>query len=136
MSIKVNCDKHLLLEASALNHMPCTIDGNEKANVSTYFRPQQTSQNSLKNVLRSSFRGRPLEGKTINIPDGYVGLIFEEKRKPFSEDEDRTLDLTHSFDCFQQWYLDSQYLSKNTVQGACETWTRHIAAAIHEPIEE
>lgn len=132
MSIKLNCQ--LPSEKQTLNHMPCAIDGNEEANVSSYFRPQP-KQDGLKSTLRSSFRGRPLEGKTIVLPEGYVGLVFTEKRKPFIEDEARTLDLTSTFESFQQWYLDSQYLSKNTVETACTSWTKDIAAAIHDPID-
>nr|XP_054759443.1 ribonuclease H2 subunit C-like [Lytechinus pictus] len=79
-----------------------------------------------------SFRGRLLRGQEIPIPEGYKGVILKEPSKPFTEDEDRTLKATHSFDKFTYWNLETAPSTNDMIQRAL-AWT-NIASAVHSPV--
>ncbi|XP_063958100.1 ribonuclease H2 subunit C-like [Lytechinus pictus] len=117
-----------------LRLMPCTIEGDGEANVSQFFTPaiRQNEESPGTTGQQVSFRGRLLRGQEIPIPEGYKGVILKEPSKPFTEDEDRTLKATHSFDKFTYWNLETAPSTNDTIQRAL-AWT-NIASAIHSPV--
>ncbi|XP_002126484.3 ribonuclease H2 subunit C-like [Ciona intestinalis] len=117
-----------------LHHIPCKIEANESANISKFFCPKSVKTES-KETLSASFRGRPLDGKKITLPDGYIGAVITEKQRPFSEEENRALDVTGKFKVFTKWYLGSQFAGGNSMDKACLTWTSNLASVIHDPVE-
>ena len=116
-----------------LHHLPCKVKVDEVANVKSYFIPNHDEKNGRKS-LQATFRGRLLDGKTINVPENYCGYVLAEKKKPFSEDENRTFEISGKFENFTQWYLDSQYSSDNVTARACSTWPGQLAEAIHKHV--
>nr|XP_039255546.1 ribonuclease H2 subunit C-like [Styela clava] len=133
MTTTVNVPDFKSLPDVKLHHLPCNIKTNDAANISTFFQPTMKETNG-KEVRSATFRGRPLDGEVMAPPDGYVGFVVREKRKPFSEDEDRTLDVVGKFDSFTKWHLDSKYTSDSTIDKAVSVWPA-IAKGIHSPIE-
>ncbi|CAK8697947.1 unnamed protein product [Clavelina lepadiformis] len=134
MSINLNIHDKNLTSNSILHHLPCKIQANEEANVKSYFKPKKSLEGE-KQCLSATFRGRPLDGKDIALPEGYVGVIVMEKNKPFSEEKLRSFDAVGCFKNFTQWYLDSQYTSENSIDMVCQTWATSITSAIHSPID-
>ncbi|XP_001176091.1 ribonuclease H2 subunit C [Strongylocentrotus purpuratus] len=120
---------------AALHLMPCTVEGNAEANVSQFFTPAiRQSEESLGTTGQQvSFRGRLLRGHEMPVPEGYKGVILKEPSKPFTEDEDRTLRATHSFEKFTYWNLETAPSTNDTIQRAM-AWTS-IASALHSPVE-
>lgn len=55
--------------------------------------------------LIASFRGYPLNGHIVNLPEGYKGLILKETAKPVSGNE-RTFHVTHTFQNITYWNWD------------------------------
>ena len=56
------------------------------------------------------------------------GLVLNEKRKPFTEDEDRELHITHNFKSFTYWNLDSKPNCNDAIQTAMQ-WP-NVAKAV------
>lgn len=99
--------------------------------------------------MSSTFRGRPLDGEKVSVPTGYIGLVTEEKKRPFSEDEvcsvgfsalktahinlnllqDRNIEVCGRFEKFTKWHYDSRYTSDSTLEGALRVFP-HVAAAV------
>ena len=134
MNISINSlDNDSSIPLVKLHHLPCKIKADEAVEVNSYFTPKTVKMNG-KEVFRAMFRGHLLDGKTIAVPENYCGYILSEKKKPFSEEEVRTLELSGKFETFTQWHLDSQYLSNSLAEKLCSTWTGHLADAIHKPV--
>ena len=133
MSISINTDTKNLPDVP-LHHLPCKIDANEKADVKSFFIPKVEQVNNT-SVYKASFRGYPLDGKIIEIPNEYSGYIMNEKNKPFSEEITRQIDVIGKFKTLTKWYLDSQYYGNNAMENVCSIWVDNLAKAIHEPID-
>lgn len=41
--------------------------------------------------LSATFRGRPLDGEKLSVPNRCIGIVTLEKQQPFSEDEVKTV---------------------------------------------
>jgi len=134
MSVHIRLDGLRPQNIHDVHRLPCGVAANETARVSTFFATDSTGADN-EDRMTGSFRGRPLDGKVIHLPEGYSGYVMYEKQKPFSEEDNRVFDVTDTFQKFTQWYLHSQYLSKNTVENATLLWTGKISHAIHDPIK-
>ncbi|XP_068656299.1 uncharacterized protein [Aristolochia californica] len=66
---------------SQIHNLPCCIRRDGKCEVSDYFKPQNTGVvvEGLE-VVEASFRGRKLRGTTVQVPDGYRGLVLERRK--------------------------------------------------------
>jgi len=134
MSVKIaSSGNNADVPLNELQHLPCTVKMDEAANVKSYFLTKFEDKNG-KQSLQATFRGRLLDGSLIHLPENYCGYVLNERKKPFSEEEDRTLEVTGKFKYFIQWHLDSQYSSTNVTARACSTWPGQLAEAIHKPI--
>uniref|UniRef100_H2YKZ0 Uncharacterized protein n=1 Tax=Ciona savignyi TaxID=51511 RepID=H2YKZ0_CIOSA len=94
-----------------LQHLPCKVEADDAASISSFFCPKTVKGENKIETLSATFRGRPLDGKNINLPEGYVGVVMAEKQEPYSEDEKRTFDVVGKFNGFTKWYLGSQFAS-------------------------
>ncbi|KAI8806448.1 ribonuclease H2, subunit C [Cladochytrium replicatum] len=73
-------------QAPRIHQLPCEIDCDGPANVSTYFvmnnqqeaGSENTELSSSSKNATASFRGRYLVGSTMVIPEGYTGVLFKE----------------------------------------------------------
>ncbi|XP_071963236.1 uncharacterized protein [Antedon mediterranea] len=152
MSIYIDSKRLANLPATDIHLLPCEICHNGDGNVSTYFKasPVQPSTRYVNNTTGavetvssppasspspnldysvSSFRGRPLCGKRIEVLDGYKGVVLKESNKPFSEDEDRVLSVEKRFDSLMYWKLDGEPSSNDVFIKALD-WI-DIAESIH-----
>ncbi|CAJ1058730.1 ribonuclease H2 subunit C [Xyrichtys novacula] len=111
--------------------MPCEIEHDGPAQVSQYLTATTKDCKQEKTV---SFRGRGLKGQELSCPQGYTGLVLKEINKPGSDQEDRTVKLTSTFDKLTYWNLETPTNSDDTVVMAMD-WPE-LAEAIHGPVED
>ncbi|KAI4499099.1 hypothetical protein M0802_005682 [Mischocyttarus mexicanus] len=114
-------------EKSVIHLMPCKINFDGPANVSSFF--QSCIQETDNENCSISFRGRPLQGKKIQIPKDYKGIIFFEHKKPAFEDIKRNLYSNSFFSEFTYWNYD-KIPSKNDALAKALDWI-DIAEALH-----
>lgn len=134
MAIHLNLKKEILTsEKEAVLHLiPCEIHGDEPALVSSYFTPYIRKKDD--EHLTTSFRGYPLEGRTVSLPQGYVGFVLHETKNLESESSERNLFATGKFSKFTYWNYD-KLPSKNDALVAALEWI-DIAEALHSNEEE
>ncbi|XP_031782820.1 ribonuclease H2 subunit C [Nasonia vitripennis] len=129
MSIHLHIKKEDMTAAKdpELHSVPCKIYCDDTANVATYFKPY------IKNIddehLKSSFRGYPLQGKIISVPEGYTGVTFYEYKKPDNDDAERNIYATGTFKQFTYWNYD-KIPTKNDPFISALDWI-DIAEALH-----
>ncbi|XP_015173712.1 PREDICTED: ribonuclease H2 subunit C isoform X1 [Polistes dominula] len=105
-------------EESTIHLMPCKIHFDGPANVSSFFQPfiHETDNENCS----ISFRGRPLQGKKIQIPKDYKGIIFFEHKKPAVEDIQRNLYSNSFFSEFTYWNYDKIPSKNDALAGALD----------------
>ena len=59
--------------ADHLHYLPCSVNFTGETEVDERFR-KLTEKNEDTGVLTGSFRGFPLEGKSVSLPENYTGL--------------------------------------------------------------
>ncbi|EDV23685.1 Ribonuclease H2 subunit C [Trichoplax sp. H2] len=114
-------------KCAKLHLLPCTIDYNGQANIDSYFEPTIKKNGE---DLSATYRGRPLCGAKMEVPDNYIGCVLKETQKPFGEDEDRRLKISSHFKELTYWNLDNRTSVNDKLQKAI-LWTK-IATAIHK----
>ncbi|XP_030749099.1 ribonuclease H2 subunit C [Sitophilus oryzae] len=134
MAIHIYSGKnHILhkLQNSRVQSIPFKILADCDTPVSKYFEPYIKSENE---ILKGSFRGYPLKGKKIDIPEGYVGLVVHESIRPTNEKDDRKFYVINKFNEFTYWNWD-KIPSKNDNFLKAMDWI-DIAEVLHSPITE
>lgn len=71
-------------------------------------------------VLSSSFRGYPLKGRVINVPEDYVGVVFHETCRPSTKKDERKFFPIHKFDKFINWNWDKIPSKNDTISQAID----------------
>ena len=66
--------------------------------------------------MEVSFRGHPLHGQEVCIPEGFRGIVLEEAKKPLTEVEARNLHVSNSFRKFTHWNWDSVPTDHNSLK--------------------
>ncbi|XP_044752261.1 ribonuclease H2 subunit C [Coccinella septempunctata] len=112
-----------------IHSIPFNIHADCDADVSKYF--YQSSENELK---YASFRGYPLIGKEIKLPEGYKGVVLHETIRPSVETQDRKFYILHTFNKFTYWNW-GKIPSPNDALVQAIDWI-DIAEALHSPITE
>ncbi|BFZ12251.1 hypothetical protein BsWGS_15290 [Bradybaena similaris] len=116
--------------------VPCEIDFNGEAKVAEFFSktiaPTNNAADGGGDDLTAFFRGRPLNGTEVTLPNGYTGVVLKEPHKRSTEDEDRTLTATHKFESFTYWNLDKLTTPDDLIQKALQ-WV-DISCALHQPV--
>ncbi|XP_071578590.1 ribonuclease H2 subunit C [Temnothorax nylanderi] len=120
-------DKDLVDRDAELHFMPCKIHGDETANVSSYFKPY--IRRIDEGYYDCSFRGYPLQGRKVDVPAGYRGMMFTEAKKADTENKERNLYCTGTFSQFTYWNYD-RIPSKNDALAAALDWV-DVAKALH-----
>lgn len=72
-------------------------------------------------VLTCSFRGYPLQGKVVPVPEGYKGITFYEYKPPETEDAERNIYATGTFTQLTYWNYD-KIPSRNDALIAALDW--------------
>ncbi|RVE45223.1 hypothetical protein evm_010113 [Chilo suppressalis] len=130
MSIQVennlgNGDDKEVFEQRA-HFIPCKVEEDGEANVKKYFEPYITDDSG---DLTATFRGYPLDGTKIALPEGYRAVIATETKRPLAEDADRRFQVAGGFKEVIYWNWDKKP-SKNDNLTKAMDWI-DIAAAIH-----
>lgn len=138
MSINLNLQSlSTCNQTSGLHLLPCKIDFDGDAKVSNYFvssirqEKKSDSESDLADKT-ASFRGRPLAGRAVTVPEGYTGLILKEEKRPFMEEDDRTLTISQKFDEYTYWNLDLATSGNDKVIRAMQ-WI-DLANVLHAPV--
>jgi len=74
MSIRMTAEPLDSLPKAKILQLPCTIHFSGKANVAQRFDPYVQKDEGGENS--AYFRGYPLKGTEIEVPDGYKGIVF------------------------------------------------------------
>uniref|UniRef100_A0A8D8LW64 Ribonuclease H2 subunit C n=1 Tax=Cacopsylla melanoneura TaxID=428564 RepID=A0A8D8LW64_9HEMI len=135
MSINLNTNTDIInsSESSKMHLLPFYIDHNGPANVSKYFSSYMKSSSSDESGLEASFRGLPLKGKVIPVPEGYKGLVFTETNPNQIEDNERNFFLKNKFTEITFWNYDKLPSSNDAFASALD-WI-HISDAIHSEVD-
>ncbi|XP_072030689.1 ribonuclease H2 subunit C-like [Amphiura filiformis] len=134
MSIHVNKNSLLEPEECECHLIPATIEHDSSANVAQFFTTTKKKMRLIQTIeMTATFRGRQLQGQSVQVPEGYTGLVLKEPNKPFTEDEDRTFRATHQFKNFTYWNLETATCANDAIVKSM-VWPQ-IAQAIHEPVE-
>ncbi|KAL1458753.1 hypothetical protein WDU94_008871 [Cyamophila willieti] len=136
MSINLNINTDVLnsSESSKMHLLPFHIDHEGPANVSKYFTSYMKSSPSDENGLEASFRGLPLKGKVIPVPEGYKGLVFTETNPNQIEDNQRNFFLKNKFTDITYWNYDKLPSSNDAFVSALD-WI-HISDVIHSEVDD
>ncbi|XP_014671326.1 PREDICTED: ribonuclease H2 subunit C-like [Priapulus caudatus] len=118
-------------EQPAVTHlMPCKIDHDGKCNVAAYFT-------HTINHNEASFRGRPLRGQDVRLPNGYTGICLREATPVYAEGSEdkvhRRFHITGEFSQFTYWNLDKETTDDDAVIKALN-WVE-LASVIHAPLD-
>jgi len=135
MAIHIQSGKNNLecnLKNSKIQSLPCKIHADCDAPVSKYFEPYVTKEEN--NLLSGSFRGYPLKGKKMELPEGYIGVVLHESIRPTSEKDERKFYLVNKFKDVVYWNWDT-IPSKNDAFIKALAWVE-IAEVLHSPILE
>lgn len=143
---KLACDEDKSDRKAQCHLMPCRIEYNDSTiKAKEYFWPtirflkaggdeEQGREKSLPEIkddpdsptLTSSFRGRPLQGRKIVLPEGYKGHIVPKSSKS-------NVEATKNFDEFTYWNWDQLPNNDDAVVKALQ-WI-NISKAIHGSVE-
>ncbi|KAJ2942488.1 hypothetical protein O0L34_g16093 [Tuta absoluta] len=131
MSIQVennlkNTDKTEIFEQKA-HYVPCTIDSDGPANVQKYFETYVAEDGS--GGYTASFRGYPLDGTKMTLPEGYRAVLATEAKRPLAENADRRFQVAGGFKEFVYWNWDKKPSKNDNVAKALD-WA-DISEAIH-----
>ncbi|CAG9840404.1 unnamed protein product [Diabrotica balteata] len=119
-------------QTSKIQSVPFKVHADCDAKVNKFFNNYiKTDENEQ---LTSSFRGYPLKGKHVNLPEGYLGLVLHESIRPETDKSDRKFYVTNTFSQLTHWNWDKQPSKNDTIIQALD-WI-DIAEALHSPILE
>ncbi|XP_034839014.1 ribonuclease H2 subunit C [Maniola hyperantus] len=119
-------ERKVLFEQRA-HYMPCQIEADGPANVSEYFEPYVVDRGD--GELSATFRGHPMDGVKMPLPEGYSAVIVSEGKRPLAEDAERKFQVTGGFKEIIYWNWDKKP-SKNDNLTKAMVWM-DIAEAIH-----
>ncbi|XP_050425924.1 uncharacterized protein LOC126836493 [Adelges cooleyi] len=112
-----------------LHFLPCKIHTKSRANVTNYFRPYNPKNKNSDNVdiTYCSFRGKPLIGTQLEIPNGYKGVFCEIAQS--DHEEKQTLTAKCSFEKLTYWNWDKEPTKEDNFLSALD-WIG-ISEALH-----
>lgn len=70
-----------------------------------------------------------MDGKKVDIPDGYKGVILHERIKPVTDKDDRNFYITNEFDSFMYWNWDKIPSKNDPLLQTIDDWI-DIAEAV------
>ncbi|KAJ8922456.1 hypothetical protein NQ315_004403 [Exocentrus adspersus] len=133
-SIRIQTGKHQIQDNSKdsnVQSLPCRIHADCDASVAQYFDNYVKTKED--GTLSGSFRGYPLRGKKVQVPEGYSGLVLHESSRPSDDKEERTFHVAGKFEEMTFWNWDKATGDGDGITRALE-WIE-IAKALHSPIE-
>ncbi|XP_046401216.1 uncharacterized protein LOC124167309 isoform X2 [Ischnura elegans] len=85
-----------------VHFMPCRIHAEGQHKITEYFKPYL--QYSKNDEVKVSFRGHPLHGKVLNLPEKYVGVIAQGGK--CVDPSRKSLYVTRTFNSMTFWNWD------------------------------
>lgn len=110
--------------------IPCQVHHTGEANIELYFNPS-ISESSDGKHLTASFRGRPLDGVKIDLPEKFTGLLCSQEK---NHNGDTDLKGVGQFNNFRLWNLDNKPSINDPAVQAIK-WLE-LSASIHRKITE
>ncbi|CAF2978678.1 unnamed protein product [Rotaria socialis] len=106
--------------SSNVYSMPCSIDvpSTITSDIKRHFTNSIKQKDNHDNKCVASFRGRPLDGEQLNIPDDYIGVLTNSSK------------IVSSFDKLTYFNLDCS-TSKNDCLARSIAWLS-LAKILHE----
>lgn len=94
----------------------------------------ETNNTKEQPILTASFRGRPLQGRHLKLPDGFAGHVLDKPggNAAFGKLGAKSATIAKHFDTFTYWNWDELPSKDDSVVKALG-WL-NVAKAIHEPI--
>ncbi|XP_022902120.2 ribonuclease H2 subunit C isoform X1 [Onthophagus taurus] len=134
MVIHINAKVGLVTDVinSQVQSVPFKIHADHDAKITKYFNNYVKTKES--NGLTCSFRGHPLDGIKVNIPQEYVGVVLHESIRPDTDKEDRKFYATNKFSNVIYWNWNKTPTKNDSFIQAIE-WIE-IAEVLHSPIVE
>ncbi|EEZ99790.1 Ribonuclease H2 subunit C-like Protein [Tribolium castaneum] len=135
MAIHIDNIRNYILKQennSKVQSMPFRILADCDAPVSKYFETGVKVQED--ETQKASFRGYPLRGKTVELPEGYIGVVLHESIAPVSDKEERKFHVTNKFKTLTYWNWDKAPSKNDKIIQALD-WI-DVAEALHSPITE
>eukprot|EP00935_MAST-01C_sp_MAST-1C-sp1_P002246 g2246.t1 len=113
-------------DPSTIHQLPCSIDHDGPAAVSTYFRVEDKP-------LRAHFRGRQLDGQRVALPADVQGAILKQGRAAPEDEIDRLLKVDCQFKEIIYWHHDKIMTEEDHIP-QCMDWM-DLSKELHSPIE-
>lgn len=120
--VLTGCDIKSLADCNA-TLLPCRLDSDVEVD-SNFFQPSIFPENGH---LCASLRGRPLQGKQLDVPNGFIGCLVRAKNEGHEDQE--VLTVSKKFSNLTYWNLDSEPSKDDKIVQAMN-WT-NIAHSIH-----
>ncbi|KRT84246.1 hypothetical protein AMK59_1010 [Oryctes borbonicus] len=130
----IHIQKGMINYQTKVQSIPCKIHADCDAKISEYFETYVKPKEDSQSDLAASFRGYPLEGKEIQIPEGYKGAILQESIRPDNDTDDRKFYIVDVFNSFTYWNWNKTPGASDKMAKALD-WI-DIAEALHAPVEE
>lgn len=114
-----------------LHFLPARLNKDSAADVEKYFDQFTEETSSGCELLSNSLRGRPVVGAKIQVPEGWQGVVYTERKRPLSDEVDRTFHQKATFDKFTYWNYDKNP-TKNDAFAQALQWLE-ISDFLHAP---
>ncbi|XP_074605496.1 uncharacterized protein LOC141858603 [Brevipalpus obovatus] len=118
------------LETVVCDSIPCEIHHTGKANTDKYFESTVSSSKEDSKRLNASFRGRPLNGIRVDLPDQFTGLVCNKEKA--NKRNDIKLNAIKEFHTLTLWNYDCKPTENDTAVQALK-WLE-VSSAIHQPV--
>ncbi|KAJ8929290.1 hypothetical protein NQ314_018045, partial [Rhamnusium bicolor] len=117
---------------SNIQSVPFKIHADCDAKVAKYF--DNYVKTTEDKTFKGSFRGYPLRGKKVDMPEGYLGLVLHESIKPARDKDERKFYVINNFTNITFWNWDKIPSENDSIIQALQ-WI-YVAEALHSPILE
>lgn len=117
----------------SLHYIPAKTNKDSVADVGMYFEQftEEVAETGDTKILTNSLRGRPLTGAKLTLPDGWLGVVYGERKRPLNDDTDRVFQQKTTFDQFTYWNYDKNP-SRNDAFAQAQQWLE-ISDVLHAP---
>jgi hypothetical protein len=107
-SVKLNSKS--IQTKSKIHLMPCKISYDGKSEVQSFFTNSIVEAGESK-ILENAFRGRPLNGLHLDLPESTIGLVLNDET---NDKNTRQLSIESAFTKIYTWQLDNPKISPTT----------------------
>lgn len=112
-----------------VHFIPARLNKDSAADVDKYFDQFTEAQSS--DILTNALRGRPMIGAKMDIPEGWVGAVYSERKRPLTDDVERVFHQKTTFDSLTYWNYDKNP-SRNDAFTQALQWLE-ISDVLHAP---